>query len=236
VADEISVSKPRSRGRRVLRFFLIAAASLVVLMILTTTVLRYSGSNRWEFVGEKKGVKIYSLKTPGTDSKKFKINFRVRSSLAGLVKLMQDPEACADMGCYESRVVQRVDDHLMYNTFRFKLPSPFLPREFVVRTQVYQNPQTKEVLVDYVSALSKLPPNDCCFRVTDMNNSWRMNPVGDGQVDVEYIVNMNEGGFVPDLLLNAARPRVLFIVVPRLQRILNKEKYKTAKLDFIQEK
>lgn len=236
MANENSAAKPKTLQRKFLRLVAIAGVSVVVIVLLVGGIWRFSGSNQWELVGEKKGVKIYSLKAPGSDSQKFKCVFRVHSTLAGLVRLMRDPDACDDMGCYESHIVDRIDDQLQYSTFRYKLPAPFLPREFVVRILVHQSPGTGEVLVNYGAALGKTPPNDCCVRVSDMNNTWRLTPLGNGEVDVEVIMDMNEGGFVPNLVLNAARPRALFKVLPNIQRILNKEKYQTAKLDFIKER
>ncbi len=233
MATQNSVGK-KSWGKRILKGLGILVILLVAAVLVTKGALRYSGSNQWELVGDHKGVKIYSLKTPGADSKKFKCVFQVKSTLAGLVTLMQDPDACADMGCTGSRVVERVDPNLVYSTFQYKLPSPFKNREFVVRTLIHQSPN-KEVLVEYTAAPGKTPPDSCCLRVTDFNNSWRLTPTGDGHVNIEYIVDMNEGGFVPDILLNAARPRVMFKVLPRLQKILDKPKYQTAKLDTILE-
>ncbi len=234
MGNENTLAKPRPRGRKFLRFLWIACVSLIVALFVVRVVWRFSGSNQWELVGEKNGVKVYSLKVPGTDVKKFKSVFRVHSTLAGLVKYFQDPDACNDVGCSHSYIVERVDDQLEYASFRYKLPSPFHPREFVVREQFYQNPHTREILVEVAAAPDKLPPDQCCFRVTDMNNMWRLTPVGNGDVEVEYIMNMNEGGFMPDILMNIARPKILFMM-RNLQRFVGKEKYQTAKFDFVKE-
>ena len=228
--------KKKSWGSRIAKFVFIAIVAVVALSLVGNSIWRFSGSNEWQLVGQNKGVKIYSMKSPGTDLQKFKCTFRVRSSLSGLVTLMQDSEACKDLGCYDSRVIEKVDDNLTYSTFRYRFNKPFKPREYVVRTQIHQDPKTKEVLVAYTAALGKLPTSDCCYRVTDFNNAWRLTPAGNGEVDVEYVINQDEGGFVPDVMLNPMRPKLLFMFLPNMQKILDKEKYKTAKLGFIQEK
>jgi ribosome-associated toxin RatA of RatAB toxin-antitoxin module len=128
------------------------------------------------------------------------------------------------MGCRESYVIERADDQLLFTTFRYNLPFKFRPREFVLRAQFYQNPKNKEVLLAYSAVPEKLPPNPCCFRVTDMNNTWRFTPLGNGQVEVEFLMNMDDGGFMPDLLINKVRPQVMFKALPRLQSLLNTEK------------
>jgi hypothetical protein len=66
-----------------------------------------------------------------------------------------------------------------------------------------------------------------------MNNTWRLTPLENGQVDIEYVINMNQGGFVPDLFLNVGTPRFMLLILPNLQGFLNREKYRDAKFDFI---
>lgn len=106
----------------------------------------------------------------------------------------------------------------------------------MIRTQIHQNPQTKEVLIVNTSVPDKVPLDDCCFRVTEMNNTMRFTPLGNGEVEVEYIQNMHEGGYVPDLLLNTNRPKTFYMLFSSIQELLDKEKYQNAKLGFIEEK
>jgi len=228
-------SKSKTRTRKFLRFLLLVTVSLLALLFVIRQVWRFSGSNQWELVGEKNGVRVYSLKAPGSDLEQFKGVFRVHSTLAGLVRYFQDQDACKDVGCINAHEIERVDDQLQYASFQYKLPFPFRTREFVVRQQFYQNPHTKEVLAEYVAAPDKTPPDECCFRVTNMNNRWRLTPLENGEVEVEYIMDMNEGGFMPDLLSNVSRPQIFFLL-PNLQRWVSKEKYQSAKVDFIKEK
>lgn len=228
-------AQSRTWPKKALKFASLAIVSLAVLLLVANLVWRFSGSNQWELVQDKNGVKVYSLKTPGSELLQIKGVVQVHSTLGGLVKFMQDPNVCADYGCYESYTVERVDDQLQYVTFRMDFPRPFQTREFVVRTQVHQDAHTKEVLLEYAAAPDKMPANACCFRVTDMNNTFRFTPRGNGQVDVEYVMNMNEGGFIPPPLLNRVRPKVSYRVLRVLQGLLEKHGYQDAKLDFIDE-
>lgn len=235
MGNENSVTVRRSWPRRIARGLFIAALALVALSLIGNTIWKFSGSNKWELIGEKNGVKVYSLKSPGTDIAQVKGVVRVRSSLAGLVAFMQDPTVCKKIGCRESYVIERVDDQFMYTTFRFNLPFKFQPREFVLSAHFFQNPRNKEVQLRYAPAPEKLPPNDCCFRVTDMHNTWRFTPVGNGLTDVEFHMKMDDGGFMPDVLINQIRPQVMYKALPRLQKLLDDPKYQQAKFGFITE-
>src|SRR6516164_888985 len=96
--NENSAAQPRTLGRKTLSVLLRVGVSLLALYFIAGVIWRYSGSNKWEFVGEKNGVKVYSLKQPGADLKQMKGVLRVRSTLAGLVKLMLDPAFSNKMG------------------------------------------------------------------------------------------------------------------------------------------
>jgi hypothetical protein len=231
----VSITKPRTSLRKILKVLWIASVCLVSLCFVAVLVWRYSGSNQWELLGDKNGVRVYTLKEPGMDLLQVKGVMRVRSTLAGLVAMNLDLSFCDEMGCKDTGVLERDDDQLQYVHFRFDLPFPFKPREFVVRTHTYQNPKTHDVLMEVSAAPDKMPPNSCCLRVTEMNNTIRFIPLGNGQVEIEYIQHLNEGGYLPFFMLNRARSELMFANLPKLQGFLDREKYKSAKYDFIKE-
>jgi hypothetical protein len=232
---EKSATKTRGRLSKVLRIALAIALSLAAMFFIARLIWRFSGSNQWEMVRDGSGVKIYALKAPGSDLNKFKGVVRVRATMARILAWMQDPDVCKDAGCYELKIIENVDDHLSYSTFRLDTP-PFRTREYVIRSLVYQSPQTKELLFAFSAAPDKIPPNDCCFRVTEMNNLWRFTPQDNGEVQVEYFVNMNPGGFMPDMAINLGVPTFMFDALSKLQSFLERDKYKAAKYPFLLEK
>src|SRR5882757_955776 len=165
----------------------------------------------------------------------FKGSVRVHSTLTRAVAWLQDPATCLDAGCVDPTTIEQVDEQLQYVSMKFNMSRYFRRREFVMRALFHQVPETKEIWVEYAAAPDKIPPNDCCFRVTNMNNTWRLTPVGNGQVEIEYAMNMDWGGFIPDLLSNAARPRYLAKNLEKLEGYLNKDKYRNVKFAFVQE-
>lgn len=235
MSDEISVAKPKTLAKRTLRFLAIASVSCLAVYFIARATWRFSGSNQWELVQDGNGAKVYALKEPGSDLQQIKGVVRVHSSLAGIVAWLQDPETCKDAGCYEAKGVERVDDQLRYDYFRFDMPGPFKTRDFVLRARFHQIPRTKEIWAEFAAAPEKVPLNACCFRVTNMSNTWRLTPLGNGEVEAEYIMNMDWGGFFPDVLSNTIRPQYLFMQLQGLQGYLNREKFQTATFDFIQE-
>jgi hypothetical protein len=236
LVNENSIAKPKKWVVRVFKVLLIAAVSLVTLLFVGHSIWKFSGSNQWEFEFEKNGVKVYSLKAFGSDRIQIKGVVQARSTLSHIVRYNQDPTVCALTGCIESRVIERVDDQLQYNTFRYNFPYPYKPREYVVRAQFHQNPRTKEVFLVYAAAPDKLPLNSCCYRVTDMNNTWRFTPLENGLIEVEQVLNMSEGTFMPDWWTKSQKLESMAARLSKLQDRWDKRKYQDEKFDFIKEK
>jgi hypothetical protein len=233
-----SIDKPRKRKwlRKSIKILGIAGISVFFLYFLAGVIWRFSGSNQWELAYEKNGVKVYTLKMPGSDILQVKGVMRYRSTLAGAVKINSTNNTLVEVGA-KGIADLGGDDQAKYSTFRFNLGFPFQPREYVTRTQIYQNPITKTVLIETWAVPDKMPPNPCCFRVNELHNSQRITPLGNGELEWEYVMNQNIGGFVPAYLQNYGRVKTMSRWMPLIQRWLLEPKfnYQAAKFSWIQE-
>ena len=151
---ESSEAKPKTWGRKLASILFRVSVSLVVLLFFAQLIWKFSGSNQWELVLEQEGVKVYSLKTPGTEVVQFRAVGKIHSTLAGVVAWMKNPDTCRVQGCTESYEVERVGELLQYNYFQYDF-SPFGKRDFVIRSQFYQNPNNKEVLLTVAAVADK---------------------------------------------------------------------------------
>ncbi len=221
-------ANPKMLSRRLSKVVWLAI-SLAGLFFIARLIWWASGSNQLEFCAERDGVKVYTLKEPGSDLRQVKGVTRVHTTVARLVEMVRDPAVCADIGCTGARTLERVSQELQYDYFQLEIP-PFQKREFVTQELFHLDPQTKAVFILVSAVPDKIPPNPDYFRVTQLNNWFQFTPIGNGEVEIEYVVNQNEGGFIPDLLLNWKRPQFMFNL-QRMQDLANREKYKDAKFD-----
>jgi START domain len=235
MTDENSAAKPRTRLKTLLRRLFIVSASLVVLYSVARLVYRFSGSNQWELAREEKGIKIYTLKQPGSDLTLVKGVTRVRTTMSAAVAWLVDGDTCRETGCRGEKNIEAKEEELQYAYMIFDLPGPFKPRDIAMRIHLHQLPKTKEIWADYVAAPEKEPPHECCHRITFMSNSFRLTPVGNGEVEMEYVMNTDWGGWIPDPMSNLRRPDFMLAHMRKLQGYVSKEKYKNVKFSYIQE-
>ncbi|HEX7679466.1 MAG TPA: hypothetical protein VF713_15145 [Thermoanaerobaculia bacterium] len=200
---------------------------------------KYSGSNQWQPVIEKDGIKIYSRKTPGFVLKDWKGIRRVRTTLNGAVAAMTSTktEDCAEWyrNCVSVQSVQPWNSlQLSYiHLFRTEYPAPFGAREILVEARASQEAQSKAVVVQFVARPNDLPPNECCVRITEYHNTWRFGPRDGGDREVELVVHMDQK--LPYFLVNRVAPGALYKVFSRLPELFNEEKWQHAKFDSIEE-
>jgi predicted Fe-Mo cluster-binding NifX family protein len=244
-----------TRLKRLLRRVARIAVALLITYTAASVVWRSYGSNQFELAIDRNGIKVYTLKAPGETLRMVKAVTRVRSSMAGLVTLLT--ETCGEyevqqpaptrgigriaatlfpkQGCIDDGEFYRVDEHLQYGKFRLPFPFPFRAREFVVRSDLHQDPRTGKLWIEYAAAPEQVPPNDCCVRLRHMNNFVQLTPLGNGLVGIDYVLNMDAGGYLPDLVASFMYPKFIFNVLRGLQPRLAQGKYQKAKIDLIVE-
>lgn len=241
VESAISVTgtrPPRRLLRRIGRYFLIGCGALVVLLFIAHLGWKYYGPNQWELEIQRNGILIYGLKAPGFTLKKYKGVRQLKTTLTRAVAgaLDSDLATCVDWigtGCVSLKVIEPLSpkDHAVVYLTRVDLPSPFTPREFLLKTQVTQNPTDNSVLIDFLAVPDRLPPNDCCMRVRDVHNTWKYTPVGNGEVRVEYIEDSDYG--MPYILYDIRHATDVYDMLTGLPELLNKPKYDNTHFDFL---
>lgn len=236
--DVNAISQPEVKTKRkfnIKKFFLYSLLSIAVLAIVFKIYWNMSGSGNWELEVDKNGVKVYTMKSPGTDLKITKGIVRVKASLASVVMFLQDHTTCQENGCLEASVLETGSDQLYYSMFTYPMPFGLKTREFVVSSSFYQNPKNKEVYYHHIAAPNKIPLNDCCFRMTRFYVLWRFIPLGNGEVEIEMVRDMDLGGNMPNVLQNLSYANSMYRFLITFQSFAGREKYENAKFDFIEE-
>ncbi|HEV3040320.1 MAG TPA: hypothetical protein VHA33_21330 [Candidatus Angelobacter sp.] len=239
MTKENTTARPRRIFRKLAKIAAFGSALIVVMLVIAHFAWKYSGSKKWEFVGEKDGVKVYSLKSPGATRKQFKAVTRIKTTLNRVVAAMRDTsaEACSDWvpGCMSGEVLEQWNPQSQYYVqfFRVEFPHPFSPRDLVVKTQFLQDPQSKAMLVKITALPDKVPQDSCCFRITEMHNSWQYTPLENGEIEVEFLGNYDAG--IPYFMYNLGVPQALYDLLSRLEGLINKEKYQHAEFAFVRQ-
>lgn len=225
---------PRRKGR--IRRFLKWTLMVVVLIALAAQLtFTFSGSDQWEPMALRDGVQLYQKKTPGENIKQYKAVWKVHSTMSRFVSFAKTEESDLQIGYYDMKDTETADPRVVFSTWKQTFPKPFKPREFVVKNEFSQNPVTKELLFTVTAAPERGSSTDCCVRVTKMDNSWRVTPLGNGEMQVEWTSDLDMGGFLPYFMLNGYQPGGMRFFAKNMQGYLDRPKHANAKYAWIQE-
>lgn len=228
--------KPKRKIRKILFY---GVAFLVAILFVGDWLWVRSGSGEWELLREKDGIKIWTLKTPGTGLRKIKINMQVKTNLAGMIKLIEDPTSGPDVGAKKVTMLESKispsGDYSAYYECLIDLPFPFSDRQGVILILHSQDPVSKKIVMNVFAAPNRLPPNESYVRPTHTHNIWHLTPRENGMVDIEYFQDSYMGGSVPYYVNNVLAPVALHKLFSKFQDLMNKEKFKNAKFDYIKE-
>jgi hypothetical protein len=231
--------KPKKKIGKILIF---GTASLIIVIFLSHVIWKSSGSNKWELKIDKNGTQVYTLKSPGNNMILVKGVTKWKYTMSQCVAPFFDESIQDNPGkwlpmCTEYKIIkqQRFPDlQTNLQLYRWKFPFPFSAREVLVQGQVNQNSETKEIVLENISVQNAIPRTDGYVRTGHHHNVWRFIPQGNGEVKVDFLMDMNFDGFFPDMLTNIAGASQVFKILsedyPKLM-----VHYQNAKFDFIEE-
>ena len=235
---ETLVSK-RSLTRRLLKGTLILVGVFAAFLLAAHLIWKYSGSSQWQLEMDKSGIKIYSLKVPGSTLKQFRAVTRVKTTMNRVVAAMNDLslENCAQWvpGCVMAKPIEPWNSQGLYSLtyYRMNASFPFSPRELVLKMQFSQDPRSKVITIDATAIPDRMPETKGCVLVKHMHNRWLWTPLKDGEV--EAVVTSDVDPRLPYFLTNSVRVPSQFHIFSNLQTFLDKKRYDDKTFPFIQE-
>jgi hypothetical protein len=231
-----STVKKSGRLARVLKVAGLVNAVATVVVLVAHFVWTSSGSNEWRLASDKRGIKVWTLKSPGQSLLSYKVHMHVDSRLSDVVFYLSDLKTGADVGAFDIRRLEQVSApplYYVYDTYKLKLPRPFGLLEVMIVNQYRQDPVTKQVTLNVYAAPGKRPLQKNITRVVHLGNTWTLTPVESGGVDVESVLQMDLG--TPYVLANLAMPSLVDEEFDKMRATLKKDKFKNRTPAFISE-
>jgi len=231
------------RTKRAKRFTLkrVGYAVLIAIAVFFLGKMAWtaSGSNEWELARNEDGVQVWTKKSPGSEYIRVKAHVKIKARLSSMIKLLEDLDSCVDAYCYDTKMIRQMEMlpgyYGKYVRFKFDPPIPgFKTREYVLFAEHHQDPVTRKIEINIMSAPDMMPRDNCCIRVTHLHNNWKLTPLPNNELDIEFTQDTDLGG-MNFLLGNLALKEGMFKVLHDMQGMMDMDKYKNAKVDYIVE-
>lgn len=189
----------------------------------------------WILKNEKDAVKVYYRKTSGIYE--LKLTTSIKVPLPGIVRLFDEVHKYAAWGykVSEARLLKRVSATEMYYYSRIDFPWPMSDRDVILHTKLSQDPHSLAIYSVSTSEPDYIPEVKDVIRMRDVYTKWTLIPGPGGWLYLEYYLNSDPGGSIPDWAINMALDVGPRETIKRMRAILNDPVYQNTKLAHIKE-
>jgi hypothetical protein len=182
--------------------------SVIILVLSFFTLLAgicIADSYNWKFRKYENGIAVYTRTLATSPIEEVKLVDTVKSSLSAIVALMNDSKNYSAWiyHCESAKTLKVISAYEEYKYELINVPWPFSNRDIVTDFKVSQDPVTKVVTMISSAAPDYLPATDGVVRIRDFYSIYKLTPLSNGTVRVEYELDVNPTGKIPAWLINA---------------------------------
>jgi START domain len=205
-------------------------------ILLALLIFVIDGDN-WILKKNQENIMVYTRRITTSDYKELRCSTTVKSSLSAIVKLLGDADHYTDWvyKCVEAMIVKKPDETEVYSYQLFDAPWPLDDRDVVAHLKVRQDKNTKIVTILSNVVDSMVAEKRDVVRIKKFHSSYTLTPKGNGFVSIDYELGTEPGGSVPAWLANLVMVNGPFSTQQMMNALLQTERYKTVKLQFIDE-
>jgi hypothetical protein len=208
---------------------------LVILWLLSLCVTGVAQDKGWKLHSEKDGVQVFTQPVSNSAFKAVKAVGVVETSLSRIAYVLMDVKTTKEW-VYGTKVCtllkQMTPADLIYYS-EVDLPWPASNRDFIIRITLTQDPVTKVMTIVAENMPKYITEKNGIIRIQRSSGLWYITPIDADHVRVEYILQVDPGGWIPAWLVNIVASTGPYQSFIGLRKQVKKEKYKDAKLQGI---
>ncbi|HMC84782.1 MAG TPA: START domain-containing protein [Chitinophagaceae bacterium] len=191
----------------------------------------------WQLKVDKEGIKVYTKQMENSPLKAVKTVCTINTSLTILTALLLDINNTPEW-VYATKKISllkqvSLSDLIYYS--EIEIPWPVSNRDFIVLLKVTQDQKTKVVSVIGDNKPDYLPAVKNVVRIKRSYSKWLISPLPNGQVKIEYILEVDPGGAIPAWLINMFATKGPYETFKKLREEVKKPAYIQASLAFIKD-
>lgn len=182
----------------------------------------------WKLKKEKDGIKVYTRDIEGTNIKELRITFIIEAELTAVAAIINDIPAYQDWvyRCYTAYTLKRVNPLETYDYYKVDFPWPFSDRDMIMHSRMMQDKNTK-VITSITYAAPKYKKEEKGFvRILTHKNQWIFTPLSENRIEVDYQLNSDPAGNIPDWIVNLAIDQGPIQSMKKMQDLLASDIYK----------
>lgn len=192
---------------------------------------------------DKDDIKVYLFAHKNSKLATFKAVTHIQTSLDSILAVLFDNTSCTEWidSCGKAFILDNVSFSERYHYQRFNIPFPFIDRDFIFHSILTQNPRSKSINItmysepDYCNDKQSTQCHEVnqskLVRVRKSIGTYKLEPDSKG-IKITWIHHTDPGGYIPSWLVNQFAADTPYRTFKNLAEMVNREKYKYAKLIY----
>jgi hypothetical protein len=175
-----------------------------LLLFSTLSHAQVPSDTKWELVKEGKGIKVFTAPAGSSGRKNIKATATMTSSLNKVQAVFRDiaGQKAWVYATKQAYLIKKTDDdHLLYYN-ETALPWPASNRDIAIRMTLKEDPSSHTLAITQEGSPNAAPVNKGIVRVPHLQGNWKFREEGKGQLQVEYYLDIDPGGSLPNWVVN----------------------------------
>lgn len=202
-------------------------AALVALGVWLITALSVAdGGGEWVVVDQSRGITSSRREQPGCCLPSFRGQGRVSGNVLQVLALLLDVDAVPDWayGINEAKLVKRIDARSELVYVYSDVTWPVRDRDMVVLREIEVLKPGEEFRIRLRCKPDARPERRGVVRVKSCLSTLHIRKAGPAHTDVDYVMNLDPGGALPDWVSGWVTKHVPFKTLVAIERSANKRK------------
>jgi len=205
-------------------------------LFILLPLLSLGDSKDWKLKKNENGIEVYTRYAENSPLKEVRVITEVQSSLSAIIALLLDVKNYPNWiySCSEASILSVTNDHDEYHYQVTHLPWPLSNRDMIWHFKIEQEETMKIVTVANTSQPDYIPAKKGIVRVKRVESNYKLTPLNNGKIKVEFEIFVDPGGNIPAWLINANIVTAPYkTMVGMINQLPN---YQKASFPFITEK
>ncbi len=212
-------------------------AFLMVFALFSGAFSGHAQNSNWKCVKNSDSIKVFSKKSDSANYRIVKATTELKTSLSSLVLLLTDAANHKNWVFLNKKaeVLEKKDPFSWILYSQSDAPWPVTDRDIITKAKLSQDPVTKTVTIIGKAEPEFMPEDPHHVRIPFAQAQWRFIPENKGWVKVEFTLELDVGGNVPQWLANITATKGPYQTIRNLREEIRRKKYRNAHLNYIRE-
>lgn len=213
---------------------------LLILLVWFAFIGIFPGNaqnSEWKCVKQADNIRVYSRKSDSANYRIIRVTTLLKTTLSSLVMLVTDFPNNKNW-VFLNKKTEVLEKKYPYSWILYNqtdAPWPVTDRDIISRTVLSQDSVTKIVTIRGKAIPKYRPTNPNYVRIPFARSQWRFIPLKDNLVDIEFTLELDVGGNIPQWLANMTATKGPYQTMRKFRKEIHRKKYRDAHLSFIKE-